>query len=144
MRPMTLTSAALIVIVLALLKPALDLGAAASMLPVAMLASLVMLSIFAIIGDQKKACEESKTEPLLSSPKRVYSALFSVFLFIVSVHLFGFYPSTALFVPTIAYVFGCRDARALAIATVIVTGLIYAVFSFAMAKEFPVGIVWGA
>lgn len=141
-RPMTLTCLVLIVTAMALYPMASSLGEEASLLPIAMLLALSLLSVMAIISDQRKVDHEEAAEPLLKSPLRAYGGLFSVLVFIVSVHLFGFYLTTAVFVPLIAHLFGCKSPKALLIAAVLVTGLIFVVFDYAMAKEFPIGLLW--
>jgi hypothetical protein len=54
----------------------------------------------------------------------------------------GFYISTAVSVPLVAYAFGYRNPLGLAIAAVIVLVAIYLIFGFAMSQEFPAGRLW--
>ncbi|NVK02385.1 MAG: tripartite tricarboxylate transporter TctB family protein [Oceanospirillaceae bacterium] len=142
-RPLTVTSLILMLVALSLLPMALELNDVPSLLPVTMLLALAGLSLIAIVGDQRQALHQGSTEPLLKAPLRVYGALCIVFLYIGSVHLLGFYPTTCIFVPLIAYLFGCKSPKTLVVATLLVPGLIYLIFGLAMSKEFPSGLIWG-
>ena len=142
-RPMTVTSLTIVLVTVFLLPMALELNDVPSLLPVAMLLALTGLSLFALVGDQRQAVHQESTEPLLKAPLRVYGSLSIVFLYVGSVHLLGFYLTTCIFVPLIAYLFGCKSPKALAVATLLVPGLIYLIFSLAMSKEFPNGLIWG-
>ncbi|WP_425643044.1 tripartite tricarboxylate transporter TctB family protein [Marinomonas gallaica] len=142
-RPMIVIAICIFIASAAFLVPALELNGNASLLPVAMLVSLMLLSVILIVIDVSKArSNKAPHTPALESPKRVVGALLSVFLFVTCVDLFGFYLTTAIFVPVTAYLFGCRSVKILLIADVIVVAGIYLIFGMAMAKDFPMGSIW--
>ena len=60
----------------------------------------------------------------------------------LSTDFVGFYLSTAVSVPLVAWVFGFRHPLGLAVATVIVVGSIWLIFDFGMSQEFPIGRLW--
>ena len=127
----------------AFLVPALDLTGNASLLPVAMLITMMVLSVFLVLSDIKKALNNKEPyKPSLQSPSRVFGALLSVFLFVTCVAFFGFYLTTAIFVPVAAYLFGCRSLKILLISDAVVVAGIYLIFGMAMAKSFPMGSIW--
>ncbi len=127
----------------AFLIPALKLNGNASLLPVAMLVALMGLSVILVVIDVKKALNNNEPhKPALQSPSRVVGALLSVFLFVTCVDFFGFYLTTAIFVPVTAYLFGCRSLKVLLASDVIVVAGIYLIFSVAMSKDFPMGSIW--
>ncbi|MCW4629072.1 MULTISPECIES: tripartite tricarboxylate transporter TctB family protein [Marinomonas] len=143
LRPMIVIAFCIFIASAAFLLPALELTGNASLLPVAMLIALMVLSVILVITDIKKArTNKALTKPALQSPGRVFGALLSVFVFVVSVDLFGFYFATAIFVPVAAYLFGCRSLKVLVVADVIVVAGIYLIFGMAMAKDFPMGSIW--
>lgn len=141
--PMTLIALVLFVGSAAFLSPALALSGNAKLLPVAMLVSMMVLSVILFLSHLKKLRQNpSDNTPAVQSAKRVIGALSAVILFVLCVDFFGFYLSAAIFVPVCAYSFGCHNIKALVISDVIVVAAIYLIFGFAMAKEFPVGTIW--
>lgn len=142
LRPQTLTAIGILVAAAAFVIPTLDLPPMAALLPAAMLVALMVLSVFLLLGDQRKAAAGTPAEPMTSSPRRVAGAFALIVLYAVSVDLIGFYPSTAISVPLVAWAFGFRNPAGLALATVIVLGAIYLIFSLSMSQEFPVGRLW--
>lgn len=113
-----------------------------ALLPAAMLIGLLLLSVLMLIADQRKATAGEASTPMGKSPRRVAGAFLLVVSYALCVDFAGFYGSTAVFVPLVAFVFGYRSPLGLAIATAIVLGAIYLIFSFAMGQEFPVGRLW--
>jgi len=143
LRPMIVIAFCILIASAAFLLPALELTGNASLLPVAMLIALMVLSVILVITDIKKArTNKTPNKPALQSPGRVFGALLSVFVFVTSVDLFGFYLATAIFVPVAAYLFGCRSLKVLVASDVIVVAGIYLIFGMAMAKDFPMGSIW--
>lgn len=142
LRPETLTAIGIIVAAAAFVLPTFDLPAMAALLPAAMLVSLIVLSVLLLVTDQRKASAGQPAEPMTKSPRRVALAFGLVVLYALSVDFIGFYVSTAISVPLVAYIFGFRNPIGLAAATVIVLGAIYLIFSLAMSQEFPVGRLW--
>lgn len=142
LRPETLTALVTIAAASALLFPTASLRPISALLPGAMLAALLVLSLLLLISDQRKATKGETAKPMTKSPKRVMGAFLITFAYVLSVDLIGFYLSTALFVPLVAFVFGYRRPVGLGLATVIVLAAIYLIFGYAMAQEFPIGRLW--
>lgn len=142
LRPETLTAVGLVLIAAGFLLPASELRPISALLPASMLVGLIVLSIVLLIGDQRKASAGQNAEPVANSPKRVIGAFFLIVAYAIATDLFGFYPSTIVTIPLVAAIFGFRNPLGLLVATVIVVGAIYLIFSFAMAQDFPVGRLW--
>lgn len=106
-----------------------------ALLPLTMIISLILLSILLIISDQSSADVE-KSEITLGSG----NAYLVMVAFVISVDLVGFYPTLVVGLPLIAYLFGYKNLRMLAVATAIVSLTIYGLFDFIMMKDFPLGI----
>lgn len=138
-RPATLTALGTLGLASVFVSSTLTLPAISALLPGAMLATLALLAVLLLISDQRQARQGLVSEPISQSPKRVLVAFALILAYAFCVEGLGFYPSTAVAVPLIAFTFGYRQPRGLAIATVIVTGGIYLIFSYAMAQEFPLG-----
>ncbi|WBU53980.1 tripartite tricarboxylate transporter TctB family protein [Paracoccus sp. SCSIO 75233] len=143
LRPETLTAIGIFVAAAVFIVPTFDLPPMAALLPAAMLVSLMILAAFLLVNDQRKAAAGEPAETMTRSPKRVALAFGLVVLYALSVDFIGFYVSTAISVPLVAYVFGFRNPVGLATATVIVLAAIYLIFSIAMSQEFPAGRLWG-
>lgn len=141
-RPESLTAIGIFVLSAGFLSLTAQLDPLSALLPAVMLSALMLLSFLLFLVDQRHASAGQAPVAATKNPKRVMAALALVVLYTISVDLLGFYPSTAVFVPLVAYLFGYRDLRGLMLATVIVLAGIYAIFSFAMAQEFPLGLVW--
>lgn len=142
LRPETLTAIGLCVFSAVLLIPTADFPPISALLPAAMLIGLLILAIIMLVKDQLKAVKGEAANPMMKAPKRVFGAFALIVLYALAVDFVGFYPSTTLAVPLVAYVFGYRHYLGLVAATVIVLGAIYLIFSFGMSQEFPTGRLW--
>lgn len=129
-----------IVIILAaaaLLFQAVKMPTMSAMLPVAMLVFLIVLGAI-LLGRNVIAQRRGVTQaPVVRRPKRAFSAYFAMVAYAVLVPLIGFYTSTVLMVPIVAWAFGYRNPARLLLATAIFVGSVYAVFNFAMGQQFP-------
>jgi putative tricarboxylic transport membrane protein len=143
-RPETLVAIGLLAVAGAFVWPTLELSAMSALLPAAMLGAMMVLAVVMLVVDQRKAAAGQTAKPMTKAPGRVLGALALVLLYTLSVDILGFYGSTAVFVPLVAYAFGYRAPVGLAVATVIVLAGIYLVFGLAMAQDFPVGRLWAA
>ncbi|SHN16566.1 tripartite tricarboxylate transporter TctB family protein [Roseibium suaedae] len=143
LRPETLTALGIIAVAAAFLIPALELRANSALLPVAMLIGLIVLATVLLISDQRKAAAGHVSKPMTKAPGRVAGAFLLVIAYVVATSLIGFYPATIITVPLVAHVFGYRSFFGLAAATLIVVGAIYLVFDYAMAQQFPTGLLLG-
>ncbi len=142
LRPESLTAVGIVLVAAALLVPAFDLRPISALLPVAMLVALIALSLAMLILDQRKARAGEAPAVMAKSPGRVAGAFALIVLYALAVDFVGFYPATAVSVPLVAWLFGCRSPVTLIVATVVVVAGIWLIFSFAMAQDFPAGRFW--
>ena len=142
-RPETLTAIGIIVVAAGFLIPTQDLRAISALLPAAMLIGLIVLSVALLVSDQRKASAGEDAEPMTKAPKRVIGAFLLIVAYALSCDFIGFYVSTAITIPLVAWIFGYRSPIGLLIATVIVVGTIWAIFDFGMSQDFPTGRFWG-
>lgn len=143
LRPETLTALGVIVLSTALLFPALGMRPMSALLPVAMLVGLIGLSLLLLLADQRKAAAGEAAKPMTQAPKRVAGAFLLVVAYALATDFLGFYVSTAVSVPLVAWIFGYRHPLGLAIATLVVVGSVWLIFDFGMSQEFPAGRLWG-
>lgn len=142
LRPESLTAIGIVLVSAGLLLPTLEMRPLSALLPAAMLISLILLAAWMFVNDQHSASKKEAAKAMTKSPKRVLGAFVLVVLYALSVDFVGFYTSTALSVPLVAYLFGFKNPSGLAIATIIVLSVIYLIFGFAMNQEFPTGRLW--
>ncbi|MEZ5837043.1 MAG: tripartite tricarboxylate transporter TctB family protein [Geminicoccaceae bacterium] len=141
-RPETLTALGIIAVAAFFIIPTMDLQPISALLPVAMLSGMVILAVLLLIADQRKAVAGEAPEPMTKAPKRVLGAFALIVAYAIATQFIGFYLSTAISVPLVAFLFGYREPFGLALATVIVVGAIYLIFDFGMAQDFPSGSLW--
>lgn len=144
LRPETLAALGIIVVAALLLVPTYTLQPISALLPAAMLFGLLGLSTLLIVADQRKAGRGEEAEKVTTSPSRVAGAFLLIIVYALAVDFAGFYLSTAITIPLVAYTFGYRNPIGLAIATAIVVGAIYLIFDFGMSRDFPAGRLWQA
>jgi hypothetical protein len=142
-RPETLTALGIIVVAVGFLIPTYDLRAISALLPAAMLIGLIVLSVVLLLADQRKAGAGEVAEPVTKAPKRVIGAFLLIVAYALATDYIGFYLSTAVTIPLVAWIFGYRAPLGLLIATVVVIGSIWAIFDFGMSQDFPTGRFWG-
>ena len=142
-RPETLTAVGIIVVAAGFLVPTYDLRAISALLPATMLIGLIVLSVLLLLADQRKASAGEDAAPMTKAPKRVIGAFLMIVSYALACDFVGFYVSTAVTIPLVAWVFGYRSPLGLLIATVIVVGTIWAIFDFGMSQDFPTGRLWG-
>jgi hypothetical protein len=142
-RPETLTALGIIVVAAGFLIPTFDLRPISALLPAAMLIALIVLSVFLLLTDQRKAGAAEEAPQMTKSPKRVIGAFSLIVAYALATDFIGFYVSTAFAIPLVAWLFGYRSPLGLLIATVIVVGTIWAIFDFGMSQDFPAGRLWG-
>jgi len=143
LRPETLTAVGIIAISVAFLFPTFDMRAMSALLPASMIVGLIVLAVLLLVSDQRKAGAGEAAPSMTKAPKRVAGAFLLVVAYALATDFIGFYISTAISVPLVAWVFGFRNPLGLALATVIVVGTIWLIFDFGMSQEFPSGRLWG-
>lgn len=141
-RPETLTALGIIVVAALFLIPTAGLKSISALLPAAMLIGLMVLSVFLLIADQRAAAAGEQAQPMMKAPKRVFGAFLLIVGYALSTDFVGFYVSTVVAIPLVAFAFGYRSPVGLAVATVIVVGTIYLIFDFGMSQDFPTGRLW--
>ena len=142
-RPETLTALGIILVAAGFLIPTFELRAISALLPATMLIGLIVLSVLLLVSDQRKAAAGEDAQPMTKSPKRVIGAFGLIVAYALATDFIGFYVSTAVTIPLVAWIFGYRNPLGLLIATLIVTGTIWAIFDFGMSQDFPAGRQWG-
>jgi len=141
-RPETLTALGVIATAAAFLIPTSYLKPISALLPGAMLIGMIALSLIQLVADQRASSAGEEPKPMTAAPKRVLGAFLLIVCYALATDFVGFYVSTAVAVPLVAYVFGYRSLPGLALATIIVVGAIYLIFDFGMAQTFPSGRLW--
>lgn len=142
LRPETLTAIGIILVSVGFLFPTFELRSISALLPAVMLISLIVLSVFLMIADQRKAAAEDEAQPISKAPRRVLGAFLLIVAYALATDFVGFYPSTIVTIPLVAWVFGYRSPLGLATATVIVVGAVWLIFEFGMSQDFPTGRLW--
>ncbi|CUH82236.1 tripartite tricarboxylate transporter TctB family protein [Tropicibacter naphthalenivorans] len=142
LRPETLTALGIVAVAAGFLIPTSELPPISALLPAAMLIGLIALSVALLVMDQRKAAKGDAAAPMTQSPKRVLGAFGLILGYALATDFIGFYVSTAVTIPLVAFAFGYRNPLGLLIATVIVVGTIWAIFDFGMSQDFPTGRLW--
>ncbi|PJE26865.1 Tripartite tricarboxylate transporter TctB family protein [Pseudooceanicola antarcticus] len=142
-RPETLTALGILLVAAGFLIPTSELRPISALLPAAMLIGLIVLAVLLLLADQRKAAAGEEAKPVTQSPKRVVGAFLLIVSYALATDFIGFYVSTAVTIPLVAWLFGYRNPLGLLVATVIVVGTIWAIFDFGMSQDFPTGRFWG-
>ncbi len=142
LRPETLTALGIAAAAFAFLYPTSTLRPISALLPAVMLVGLIILSLLLLIADQRKASAGEETEHMSKSPGRVAGAFLLILGYALATDLIGFYPSTAITIPLVAWLFGYRNPLGLAVATLVVVGAIWLIFDYGMSQDFPAGRLW--
>lgn len=139
LRPETLTALGIVAAASAFLYPTVSLRPISALLPAAMLAGLIVLAIVLLVADQRKASAGEEATTMTKSPRRVAGAFLLILGYALATDVIGFYPSTALSIPLVAWAFGYRNPFGLGVATLIVVGTVWLIFDFGMSQDFPTG-----
>ncbi|PRY86081.1 tripartite tricarboxylate transporter TctB family protein [Donghicola tyrosinivorans] len=141
-RPETLTAVGIILIAAGFLVPTTDLRSISALLPAAMLIGLIVLALVLLVMDQRKAARAEAPVQMTQAPKRVAGAFLLILGYALACDFIGFYVSTAVTIPLVAFAFGYRNPLGLLVATGIVVGSIWLIFDFGMSQSFPAGRLW--
>ena len=141
-RPETLTAFGIVVVAVGFLIPTFGLRPISALLPAAMLVGLIVLSVLLLLSNQRAARAGEDAKAMTTAPGRVIGAFGLIVAYTLAADFLGFYVSTAVTIPLVAWIFGYRSPVGLLIATVIVVGTIWAIFDFAMSQDFPTGRLW--
>ncbi len=120
-----------------LLFSALDLPTMSALLPVAMLGCLIALGVALIFVQFMRRQSVADKDLKVGDPARALGAFSAIIIYTLAVQYIGFYISTIIMVPTVAWLFDFRNIRGLALATVIFVGGTFLIFSMLMGQRFP-------
>lgn len=132
-----------IVIVLAagaLLLRTAGMPAMTALLPVSMLSVLVLLGVFLIarcVIRLKRQGDAYAPTQVFDNARRFLGIAASIALYVAGVALLGFYTTTAVMIPAVAWCFGYRSLKGLLLADLIFTGGIAIIFVLLMGQELP-------
>lgn len=132
-----------IVIILAagaLLTRTVAMPVMTALLPVVMLGALVVLAALmigrALLGG-RSGRKLAPRYPVFANAGAFAGIVLAIALYIAGVVALGFYTSTAIMLPVVAWCFGYRDIKRLLLANVIFTGGLALIFVVLMGQELP-------
>lgn len=120
----------------ALLLTAIRLPTMSALLPVAMLLSLMALAGGLCLSLYIRRVV-LPTKPGAFALLPVLASFATIVAYTLAVQFVGFYTSTIIMVPLVAWAFGYRKLFGLVLSTVIFVGGIYVIFSLLMGQRFP-------
>ena len=111
-----------------------------SLLPVAMLGALIVLAALmigrALLG-ARSGRKIAPRYPVFANVGAFAGIVLAIALYMTGVVALGFYTSTAIMLPVVAWCFGYRDIKRLLLADVIFTGGLAVIFVVLMGQELP-------
>lgn len=109
-------------------------------LPIAMLTALVGLAVLMIlrvfVADRRESVKALR-HPVFACWPRFVGIIVAIGLYVAGVSLIGFYTSTAVMVPVVAWCFGYRNIKRLLLADLIFTGGLTVIFVLLMGQDLP-------
>ncbi|WP_280566734.1 tripartite tricarboxylate transporter TctB family protein [Chromohalobacter sp. 296-RDG] len=117
-----------------------DMPTMSSVLPITMLIGLIGLAALLILRVFVAHRSERMKAPrhrIFDSRPRFLGIIASIGLYVGSVSLIGFYTTTAVMVPIVAWCFGYRDIKRLLLADLIFTGGLAVIFVLLMGQDLP-------
>ena len=117
-----------------------DMPAMTALLPVTMLVVLMVLGALLVIRvfvDAKTAKEFAPKYEVFTHFRRFIGVVASIAVYVGGVAVIGFYTTTAVMVPVIAWCFGYRNIKRLLLADAIFTGGMALIFVVLMGQELP-------
>lgn len=111
-----------------------------ALLPVAMLSALIVLAALMIGRALLSVKASRKVAPrysVFTNGGAFLGIVLAIALYIVGVVILGFYISTAIMLPVLAWCFGYRDIKRLVLADVIFTGGLAVIFVVLMGQQLP-------
>lgn len=138
--PDLITGIAIIVVAGFLLLRTPDMPTMSSLLPITMLSTLIGLSILMILRFFAATRSERFKAPrhqIFENLPRFLGIVVAIGLYVASVSLIGFYTTTAVMVPLVAWSFGYRDIKRLLLADLIFTGGLAIIFALLMGQDLP-------
>ncbi|CAM0554900.1 hypothetical protein EHLJMEHL_00488 [Vreelandella titanicae] len=138
--PDLITGIAIIVVAGFLLLRTPDMPTMSSLLPITMLSTLIGLSVLMILRVFAATRSERFKAPrhqIFENLPRFLGIVVAIGLYVASVSLIGFYTTTAVMVPLVAWSFGYRDIKRLLLADLIFTGGLAIIFALLMGQDLP-------
>ncbi|QFT84621.1 Tripartite tricarboxylate transporter TctB family protein [Halomonas sp. THAF12] len=117
-----------------------DMPTMSSVLPITMLSALIGLAVLMILRVFVAKRSERVKAPrhrIFDSWPRFVGIIASIGIYVGSVSLIGFYTTTAVMVPVVAWCFGYRDIKRLLLADLIFTGGLAVIFVLLMGQDLP-------
>lgn len=111
-----------------------------ALLPVAMLGALIVLAALMIGRALLSGKASRKVAPrysVFANGGAFLTIVLAIALYITGVVALGFYTSTAIMLPVVAWCFGYRDIKRLVLADVIFTGGLAVIFVVLMGQQLP-------
>ncbi len=123
-----------------LLTRATDMPPMSAVLPIAMLGALLVLSALMILRVLVRGRKGRPVAPryhVFANRNRFFGTILSIALYTVGVSFIGFYTTTAVMIPVVAWCFGYRHIKRLLLADLIFTGGLAVIFVLLMGQELP-------
>ena len=120
-----------------LLSDALKMPGASGMLPVFMLVLSILLSVILVAGSVRRRLNGAEAKAFFHDRKRFLIAATLVCVYIPCVDFLGFYTSSTILIPLTSWLFGYRNVKVIAAATVGFVGGMLAIFTLVMSANFP-------
>ncbi|MFC0338869.1 Tripartite tricarboxylate transporter TctB family protein [Kushneria avicenniae] len=121
-----------------LLTRTTDMPGMTALLPVTMLSALIILGILMIgrcaLRHRRRTTASIK---VFDNAKRFVGIIAAIAIYVAAVALLGFYTTTAVMIPVVAWCFGYRSLKGVLLADLIFTGGIAIVFVLLMGQELP-------
>lgn len=136
LHPDNIAGVVLIAVCTWLLTKVTDMPYMSALLPVAMLSTMIVLSVLMILRNLLKAGTVS-IKPVFTSPPRFLLVVACVGGYVLAVGNVGFYTSTLFMLPVVAWLFGYRNPKGIALATLIFVGGIALIFLVLMNQSLP-------
>jgi hypothetical protein len=136
LQPDNIAGVVLIAVCAWLLTKVTDMPEMSALLPLVMLGAIMALSALMIVRNIFKA-NASKIKPVFTSLPRFLLVVCSVGFYVLAVANIGFYTSTLIMLPAVAWIFGYRNPKGIALATLIFVGGIALIFLVLMNQSLP-------
>lgn len=123
-----------------LLLQTTEIPASSALLPIAILGALVVLAVLMILRVLVGASSKRPATPrykVFTDRRRFVGVISCIAIYIVGVALLGFYTTTAVMIPVVAWCFGYRNVKRILLADLIFTGGLAVIFVVLMGQELP-------
>ncbi len=136
LHPDNIAGVVLIAVCAWLLTKVTDMPYMSALLPVTMLGAIIVLSVLMIVRNLIKS-GAVPVKPVFTSLPRFLLVVACVGGYVLAVGTLGFYTSTLVMLPVVAWLFGYRKPKGIALATLIFVGGIALIFLVLMNQSLP-------